>query len=117
MALTHALVVQTKIADRYVRLIKTTWDSSYATGGEACTPADLGFADLPGDLLVCDVGAVGAQVVGVKAQYDPAAQTLIALGADGAAAAVAAYAQIASGVNLSTVVSLLAVFGKKPVAS
>ena len=63
MALTIVLVTQTQIADRYVRVLKVTWDSSYATGGEAITPADMGFSDLAADLTVIDGGSVGAATI------------------------------------------------------
>lgn len=65
---------RTVFGDRRVGFYNITWDSAYATGGEALTPAMLGLNDI--DYVSAD-GTVSANgLLAYLTQYDYAAGTL-----------------------------------------
>lgn len=65
-----------------VKIVKVTFDNSYASGGESFTPADVGMAAFDLVLVSVDANALGGYVV----QYDYTAQKLRVFEEEAAAA-------------------------------
>lgn len=107
MAVTVTEVVKTAVKDRYMHIFKVTFDSSYPTGGEPLTAADLGFSDHATNLNV--LGFAG----GYTLNYDAANAKLMAFWVDTTVDG-AAMAEVANTTNLSAVTALVLAFGKVP---
>ena len=75
---------------------KVTFDSSYATGGEALTPSQVGLTSISG------VEAIDNHA-GYVFEYDQANSKLIAYWADNNAAADSALIEVANATDLSAV--------------
>lgn len=81
------------------RHVVVTFDSSYPTGGEAFTPANVGLAEFDVVLISPDANALGGHTV----QYDYTAQKLKVF-VEEAAAAGGPLLEIADASDLSTLV-------------
>lgn len=99
MALTVSLVKQTVFGDERVVIADITFDSSYATGGEALVPADLGLTTI--DHFTAGTGNVSTAFY--VTQYVASTNKLITF--TGAA-------QTASTTDLSTLTVRVKVIGK-----
>jgi len=76
-ALTVSNDVATVFGNKHIRVADITWDSSYATGGEELTPANLGLTSID---VVVPLTDNAAWVF----SYDYSAETLMAFGAPAA---------------------------------
>jgi hypothetical protein len=88
-------------------VVDITWDASYATGGLALTPAQVGLSAI---LYATDVGnydADGKLVVG----YDATNSKLAAYGGDGGAVGASRLLEIANAQSLATVTSRVLFLG------
>lgn len=79
-----------------VRIREVTFDSSYPTGGESFTPADVGLSEFLAVLVSVDSAAAGGHVV----QYDYTNKKLMAF-VEEAVAAGGALVEVANTTNLS----------------
>lgn len=89
-----------------VRLVTVTFDSSYPTGGESFTPADVGLSQIDAVFVSPDSNAAGGHTV----QYDYTAETLKVY-VEEAVAAGGPLLEIAAASNLSTLVVRVFVIG------
>jgi hypothetical protein len=83
--------------DLKVSIADVTFDSSYATGGEALTPEQVGLTAILGAFTV---GIVSGTFY-VAVSFDATNAKLMAFGGDGAAAGIAQLKEVASAVDLS----------------
>ncbi len=106
MALSLSNVRRTVFGDRYVRIWDVTFDTSYPTGGESLTAADL-------DLRVVEFVQGDSKGTGWVVQYDYANSKLKVFGVNSAeaTAAVQVLDEVADTTNLSTVVVRLMAVG------
>lgn len=108
MALTVAAPARQGVIGNFrYSIVDITWDSSYATGGEALTPAQVGLSEI---LYCTDVGNYDAQGKTVVA-YDAANDKLAAYGGDGGAAGVVNLKEVANATDLSTVTQTVLFLG------
>lgn len=68
MSLTLANITKMSTGNKHLVAVDVTFDSSYPTGGESLTPADLGLLNI--DFALVDVGAAAAGTSGVVVKYD-----------------------------------------------
>jgi len=97
--------------NRKVRIRDITFDSSYATGGESLTAADVGLKTV--QAVATDGGAknsAGTSLVPVR--YDYAASKLQAYRYDGASAGKAFLEEVANTVDLSAFTVRLMIWGQ-----
>lgn len=94
--------------DRYLAICHVAWDTSYASGGEALTPADLGFAD---QATSDDFVVFSAVFEGVVAEYDYANEKLKLLQGDYSNSSDGPFVEVSGDVSSVEALPLL-VFGK-----
>ncbi len=75
MGLTHVDRLRTVIGNKRLVISEATFDSSYPTGGESCTPADLGLNTIE-SLVV--LGASGVAAAGRFFQWDATNKKILA---------------------------------------
>lgn len=108
MALTLADVARGAFGHKRFVVTTVTFDSSYPTGGESLTAADLGLVSIDA-VLPC--AAVNATPVAVVTTYDKTNSKLLAFQADGAASGLASLAQVANTTDLSAFSTVICVIG------
>jgi hypothetical protein len=104
--------VDTKWGDKKIVTRDITFSNSYATGGEAITPASLGLSRI--ELVFGDAhakNAAGTSLVPVR--FDYTAKKLQAYRYDGASAGKAFLEEVAAAVDLSTFTVRLSFMGKE----
>lgn len=108
MSLNVKPIFKTMVADRYMVLATVDFDSSYPTGGEALSDADLGLNDDNLEVLCFHRN-------GYWFQYDKTNQKLLAYYADNNNASDGPAIEVPDTTSLATLtgVQMLA-FGKKP---
>lgn len=79
MSLTVSEIARSVFGNKRIVISEVTFDSSYATGGEALTAATLGLSTI--DALFVDAGAAAAGTTGVVVKYDKTNSKLQAFGA------------------------------------
>lgn len=84
--------------NRNINICDIDFDASYATGGEALTPATVGMQQF--DLVLCE------SAVGYVFRYDYTANTLLAYWADNNGVADSALIQVPDTTNLSAVTNV-----------
>lgn len=105
MAVTVTELFRTKTSDRYLHAYSVTFDSSYPTGGEPLTAANLGFSDLATNLVVT------AHSGGYTFKYDGANEKLLAYWVDTTVDG-SVMLEVVAATNLSTVVVIVYAWGK-----
>lgn len=105
MALTVVEKFRGAGGDRLLHVHKITFDSSYPTGGEPLTAADLGWSD---NASLLDVVALSGPYT---FQYDAANAKILAYWVDTTVDG-AAMAEVVNTTNLSTVSTYVLSFGK-----
>lgn len=98
MALTNDNFVKTVFGNKKVRVFDTDFDSSYPTGGEALSAADMGLRKA--ELVVANPKN------GYTFSYDYANGKLLAYQGDNANAAAAPSVQVANTTDLSAVTNV-----------
>lgn len=98
MALTISRVKQDVQGGSRVIVADVTFDSSYATGGESLTPADLGLKAI--HFLTDQVGKTASGTTAILTRYDYVAQKLLAIWTG--AVVSTALAEVTNTTNLST---------------
>jgi hypothetical protein len=110
MALTLSPVTRTNFGDKRVRIYDVTFDSSYPTGGESLTPADVGLKAIytvEGSQARNADGSLTHSII-----YDHANKKLLAHQFDGSALSTQAFEEVAAGTNLSAFSTRLMIVGK-----
>ena len=110
MALTLSPVSRTNFGDKRVRVYDVTFDSSYPTGGESLTPADVGLK-----IIHTVQGSPARNADGPLAHpivYDYANSKLLAHQFDGSALSTQAFEEVAAGADLSAFSTRLMIVGK-----
>lgn len=108
MALTVRVRNKEKFGGFYLHRVVVDWDSSYPTGGEPLTSADLDFADHSSDLIMWPT-----QKGGLVAEWDGANAKLKAYWNGDATPAL--LPEVTNTTNLSAIVGMELFFlGRKP---
>lgn len=105
LAMVHPEYPEVCIGGLRGKLLKVTFDNSYASGGESLTPASVGLSEIMFVIPQPDANALEGYVV----QYDYTAQTLMAFVEESAAAGGPLLE--AGAVDLSTLVVRVLVLG------
>ena len=109
MALTTTVTKAGVVGDMKYRIATVLWDSSYATAGEAFTPADVGLSTIFGCVTL---GVSGTdKTAGVLVNFNSASSKLQAFGADGSLAAAGSLREVANTVDLSGTTSIVMFIG------
>lgn len=107
MALTVEEVFRAPGTERQMHVHKVTFDSSYPTGGEALTAADLDWSDAATNLVVLPLAG------GYTLEYDATNAKLLAYWVDTTVDG-AKMSEVANTTNLSALIAYVISFGKKP---
>ncbi len=113
MALTLAKITPTGsdfvAGNKRVKYVTVTFDSSYATGGESLTPADVGLKVITH--VTPDLASVAAHTTGVLVGYDYTNKKLFAMTNTASGNSGVALSEVASTTNLSTFIVRLRIEG------
>lgn len=107
MALTFSEISRTIFGNKRIVVTEITFDSSYATGGEALTPANLGLASIDA-LIPSGVAAAAAGAAAVAVKFDRTNNKLqafrvgaIAASGDPETLAAASLAEVSNTISLA----------------
>jgi hypothetical protein len=104
MALTNSVVFRTTFGNKKVVVVDTTFDSSYVTGGESLTAADLGLTKI-------QYVATGVADTNYVTRYDYTNSKLLAYDSDYSTSTDGPLQQVANATDLSTADVRLLVVG------